>query len=271
MSAPLAGRVAVVTGAARGIGAATARRLAADGASLVLNDLDAAPLAEVRDELVEGDTDVVLFVGNTADPTAAQRLIEAAVESFGTIDIVVNNAGITRDRMFHRLTDDDLDLVLDANLRTAWQTTRAALDVMRPTAKAELEAGGSVSHQRKLVFTSSVAALTGNAGQANYTMAKGGLISLVKTLALELGPFGINVNAVAPGFIETRLTAEKSEGTDLGIPADIRESIREMIPLGRFGRPADVASATAFLVSPDSDYISGVTLPVTGGQFGGMG
>ncbi len=173
--------------------------------------------------------------------------------------------------MFHQQSDDDLDVALDANLRTAWQTTQAALSVMRPAAKAEIAATGHVDHQRKIVFTSSVAALTGNPGQANYTVAKGGLIALVKTLALELGPVGINVNAVAPGFIETRLTAEKSEGSPLGIPAEIRTSLREMIPLGRFGQPDDVANVTAFLVSPDSDYVSGVTLPVTGGQFGGMG
>ena len=183
----------------------------------------------------------------------------------------MNNAGTTRDRMFHTLTSDDLDAVLDANLRTGWNATQAALTVMRPAAKAELAASGAVDHQRKIVFTSSVAALTGNPGQASYTAAKGALIALVRTLAQELGPLGITVNAVAPGFIETRLTAEKSAGDPLGIPPDIRESIRGMIALGRFGRPDEVAAATAFLVSPDADYVSGVTLPVTGGQYGGMG
>jgi 3-oxoacyl-[acyl-carrier protein] reductase len=173
--------------------------------------------------------------------------------------------------MFHNIADDDLDAVIDANLRTAWQTTQAALVHMRQAAKAEIEANGQVDHQRKIIFTSSVAALTGNPGQANYTAAKGALISLTKTLAQEVGPLGINVNAVAPGFIETRLTAAKAPGSDLGIPDKLRTSIRAMIALGRFGEPEDVANATAFLVSPDSDYISGVTLPVTGGQFGGMG
>ena len=118
----------------------------------------------------------------------------------------------------------DLDAVLDANLRSAWNTTHAAVTVMRSTAKAELAGTGTVDHQRKIVFTASVAALTGNPGQANYTAAKGALIAVVRTLAQELGPFGINVNAVAPGFIETRLTAEKGQGESLGIPADIRES-----------------------------------------------
>jgi 3-oxoacyl-[acyl-carrier protein] reductase len=173
--------------------------------------------------------------------------------------------------MFHRQTADDFEGAIDANLRSAWNATQAAVAVMRPVAKAELEASGVVAHQRKIVCTSSVAALTGNPGQTNYTAAKGAIIAFVKSLAQELGPFGINVNAVAPGFIETRLTAEKAAGEAVGIPGDIRESIRGMISLGRFGEPEDIAAATAFLVSHDSDYISGITLPVTGGQFGGMG
>jgi 3-oxoacyl-[acyl-carrier protein] reductase len=265
----LAGRVAVITGAGRGIGRATALRLAAEGAWVVLGDLDAEPLRSVAAELPAGAT--ATHVGDTADPDQAAALVHTATESFGTVDILVNNAGTTRDRMFHRQTGEDLDVVLDANLRTAWNATQAALAVMRPAAKAELEASGAVEHQRKIVFTSSVAALTGNPGQANYTAAKGALISLVRTLAQELGSLGINVNAVAPGFIETRLTAQKGAGADVGIPADIRESIRGMISLGRFGQPEDIAAATAFLASPDSDYVSGITLPVTGGQFGGMG
>jgi 3-oxoacyl-[acyl-carrier protein] reductase len=261
--------VAVITGAGRGIGRATALRLAAEGALVVIGDLEPAPLAAVSAELA--GSPIAAYAGNTADPEQATALIQTALDAFGAVDILVNNAGTTRDRMFHRQNAADLDAALDANLRTAWNATQAALAVMRPAAKAELAASGTVDHQRKIVFTSSVAALTGNPGQANYTAAKGALIALARTLAQELGPFGINVNAVAPGFIETRLTAEKGEGDDVGIPGDIRESIRGMISLGRFGQPEDIAAATAFLVSPDSDYVSGVTLPVTGGQFGGMG
>jgi 3-oxoacyl-[acyl-carrier protein] reductase len=261
--------VALITGAGRGIGRATALRLAAEGAFVVLGDLDPEPLAAVSAELPGAAA--ATYAGNTADPEQATALIQTAVDAFGTVDILVNNAGTTRDRMFHRQDAADLDAALDANLRTAWNATQAALAVMRPAAKAELAASGTVDHQRKIVFTSSVAALTGNPGQANYTAAKGAIIALVRTLAQELGPFGINVNAVAPGFIETRLTAQKAAGDDVGIPGDIRESIRGMISLGRFGQPEDIAAATAFLVSPDSDYVSGVTLPVTGGQFGGMG
>jgi 3-oxoacyl-[acyl-carrier protein] reductase len=265
----LAGRVAVITGAGRGIGRATALRLAAEGASVVLGDLDPEPLAAMAEELSAHSC--VTVVGDTSDPEAAEALVGAATDTFGGLDILVNNAGTTRDRMFHMLTVGDLDVVLDANLRTAWNATHAALTVMRPAAKGELATSGAVDHQRKIVFTSSVAALTGNPGQASYTAAKGALIALVRTLAQELGHLGITVNAVAPGFIETRLTAEKSAGDQLGIPPDIRESIRGMIALGRFGRPEEVAAATAFLVSPDADYVSGVTLPVTGGQYGGMG
>jgi len=268
---PLARRTAVVTGAGRGIGRATALRLAVDGASLVLNDLDDGPIDELAAEIVADGGAATVLCGDTSDPRVARALVAEAYRRFGAIDILVNNAGRTRDRMFHRLTDDDLEQALDANLRTAWQTTHAVVAKLRPILKAELAATGSVSYQRKIVFTASVSALTGNLGQANYTVAKGGLIALTKTLAQELGPFGINVNAVAPGFIETRLTAPRDDESGIGIPDERRATIRAMIALGHFGRPEDVANVTAFLASSDSDYVSGVTLPVTGGQLGGMG
>jgi 3-oxoacyl-[acyl-carrier protein] reductase len=209
-------------------------------------------------------------VANTVDLAEAQRLAEAAVAEFGQLDIVVNNAGTTRDKMFHGLTDELYDLVVDANLRTAYHTTLAAMPYLRDAAKAEIAEHGAPSHQRKIVFTSSVAALMGNPGQFHYTAAKGALIAVTKTLARELGPFGINVNAVAPGFVETRLTQAKAAGETYGIPEEMRSMARAMISLGRLGEPEDIAAVTAFLCSSDADFVSGVTIPVTGGQLGGM-
>jgi 3-oxoacyl-[acyl-carrier protein] reductase len=266
----LDGRVALITGAGRGIGRATALRLAADGASVVVNDLDAAPALETVGLIVGEGGHATAIALDTVDLDQANRLVAQTVEAYGSLDIVVNNAGTTRDRMFHGLTDELFDIVIDANLRTAFHTTLAAMPFMRGVAKAEIAENGAPSHHRKLVFTSSIAAMMGNPGQFNYTAAKGALIAVTKTLARELGPFGINVNAVAPGFIETRLTAAKTTGQTLGIPQETRDMVKSMIAIGRLGLPEDVANVHAFLCSSDSDFVSGVTIPVTGGQIGGM-
>lgn len=263
-------RVAIITGAGRGIGAATAHRLAAEGAAVVVNDIDPEPAEETASAIIAAGGRALAVAANTVELSEAERLVTAAVEAFGQLDIVVNNAGTTRDKMFHSLTDDLFDLVVDANLRTAYHTTLAAMPYLREVAKAEIREHGAPLHQRKIVFTSSVAALMGNPGQFNYTAAKGGLIAVTKTLARELGPFGINVNAVAPGFVETRLTQAKSAGEPYGIPQEMRAMARAMISLGRLGKPEDIAAVTAFLCSSDADFVSGVTIPVTGGQLGGM-
>jgi 3-oxoacyl-[acyl-carrier protein] reductase len=263
-------RVAIVTGSGRGIGRATALRLARDGAAVVVNDIDPEPAAETV-ALIEAEGGrAVSVVADTIDLEQAHHLTKSAVDTFGKLDIVVNNAGTTRDKMFHGMTDELFDFVVDTNLKTAFHTTQAAMPYLRDVAKAELAATGKVAYNRKIVFTSSVAALMGNPGQYNYTAAKGAIIATTKTLARELGAFGINVNAVAPGFIETRLTQAKQEGDTYGIPQQMRDMSLMLIALGRLGQPEDIANVHAFLVSPDSDFVSGVTIPVTGGQLGGM-
>lgn len=263
-------RVAIVTGGGRGIGQATSLRLAADGAAVVVNDIDDAPASETVKLIEEAGGRAIAVVANTVDLEQAKSLVQSAIDGFGKIDILVNNAGVTRDKMFHGLDDELFDFVFNANLKTGFHTTLAAMPYLREVAKQEIAENGKVAYNRKIVFTSSVAALMGNPGQYNYTAAKGAVISTTKTLARELGPFGINVNAVAPGFVETRLTAAKAPGSDLGIPEEMRQMAKMMISLGRLGEPEDIANVTAFLASPDSDFVSGVTIPVTGGQLGGM-
>ena len=264
----LEGKVAVITGAGRGIGRATAVRFAQEGAAVLINDVDAVPANETA-EIVRGAGGTALVSAeNTVDLAAAEDLMEAGAQAFGRIDIVVNNAGITRDKTFHNLDDDLWDFVLDVNLKTAFHTTRAAMPYLREAAKKEKQERGQPAYHRKITFTTSTAFLTGNAGQANYTAAKGAIVGLTRTLARELGPFNINVNAVAPGFIETRLTQAKQEGEDIGIPEQVRQVALMMIGLGRYGQPEDVAAAHLFLASPEADYISGAVLPVAGALLG---
>lgn len=263
-------RVAIVTGGGRGIGRATCQLFAAEGAVVVVNDVDPEPAHETVDLITGAGGQATASIGSTVDLAFAREMVGSTVAEHGALDILVNNAGITRDKTFHNLSTDLWDLVIDVNLKTAYHSTFAAVESMREQAKKEKADTGAVSHQRKITMTSSSVALTGNPGQANYTAAKGAIISLTKTLARELGAFGINVNAVAPGFVETRLTAAKGAGDELGVPAELRNMAIMMTALGRAGQPEDLAKAHLFLCSGDSDFITGVTLPVTGGQMGAM-
>jgi 3-oxoacyl-[acyl-carrier protein] reductase len=272
--AVLDGKAAIVTGSARGIGRATAEALAEQGAKVLINDLDGDVAEEASNE-VQGET--VAFAGDLTKEGVCERLIETAAEAFGQIDIIVNNAGYTWDGPIHKMTDDQFQAMLDIHTIVPFRVLRAAAPHLREPAKKERDEGREVF--RKVVNVTSISGTMGNAGQANYSAGKAGVVGLTKTLAKEWGQFKINVNAVAFGFVETRLTAAKEEGGTfkkdgeeiaLGIPEQMRAMASAIIPLGRPASPAEAAGPVFFLCSPWSNYVHGQVLNVTGGQFGGM-
>jgi 3-oxoacyl-[acyl-carrier protein] reductase len=270
----LDGKSAIVTGSARGIGRATAELLASQGAKVLINDLD-GDVAEQASGEIAGET--VSFAGDLTKDGVPDKLVETAVEAFGGLDIVVNNAGYTWDGPIHKMSDEQFQAMIDIHNVVPFRVLRAAAPHMREPAKKEREEGREVF--RKVVNVSSVSGTMGNAGQANYSSGKSGVVGLTKTLAKEWGQFKINVNAVAFGFIETRLTAAKensetihAEGKDiqLGIPEQLRQMATMLIPMGRPGTPEEAAGGVFFLCSPWSNYVHGQVLNVTGGQFTGM-
>jgi 3-oxoacyl-[acyl-carrier protein] reductase len=270
----LDGKSAIVTGSARGIGRATAELLASQGARVLINDLD-GDVAEQASNEIAGET--VAFAGDLTKDGVPDKLVETAVEAFGGLDIVVNNAGYTWDGPIHKMSDEQFQAMLDIHNVVPFKVLRAAAPHMREPAKKEKEEGREVF--RKVVNISSVSGTMGNAGQANYSSGKSGVVGLTKTLAKEWGQFKINVNAVAFGFIETRLTASKENaetihagGKDiqLGIPEQLRQMGTMLIPLGRPGTPEEAAGGVFFLCSPWSNFVHGQVLNVTGGQFTGM-
>jgi 3-oxoacyl-[acyl-carrier protein] reductase len=270
----LDGKAAIVTGSARGIGRATAELLADQGARVLINDLD-ADVAEQAASEIAGETTV--FGGDLTKAGVPDQLVRKAVDDFGQIDIIVNNAGYTWDGVAHKMADDQFQAMLDIHTVAPFRIIRAAASYMREPAKQEREEGREVF--RKIVNVSSISGTMGNAGQVNYSAAKAGVVGLTKTLAKEWGQFKVNVNAVAFGFVETRLTAAKEEGgkieregkeIQLGIPEQMRAMAAMMIPLGRPASPEEAAGPVFFLCSPWSNYVHGQVLNVTGGQFGGM-
>lgn len=243
----LAGKVAIVTGGSRGIGLAIARSLAEDGASVVVSGRDAARLDAAVKELEALGAPALAVMADAGKREDVDRLIEVTRERFGRIDVVVNNAGITRDQLLVRMKDDDWDQVIDTNLRGVFLMTRAAAKVMMR------------QRSGRIIGIASTAGAMGNAGQVNYSAAKAGVIGLTKAAARELAHWNILVNAVAPGLIETDMTA--------AIPAEAREAMLQQVPLKRIGQSREVAEVVRFLAGDGASYITGQTIHVNGGLY----
>jgi 3-oxoacyl-[acyl-carrier protein] reductase len=267
-------KVAIVTGSARGIGRATAELLSEHGAKVLINDLDGDVAEQTASEI---DAETVVYAGDLTAEGAPDELVKTAVDAWGRLDIIVNNAGYTQDAPIHKMSDEQFQNMLDIHNIVPFRVLRAAAPHLREPAKQERDEGKEVF--RKVVNVSSISGTMGNAGQANYSSGKAGVVGLTKTLAKEWGQFKINVNAVAFGYIETRLTASKEEANvmeihgekvQLGIPDQLRQMAPMLIPLGRPGSPEEAAGGVFFLCSPWSNFVHGQVLNVTGGQFSGM-
>lgn len=272
--AVLDGKVAIVTGSARGIGRATAELFAEQGAKVLINDLD-GDLAEQASSEITGDT--LVYAGDLTEPGVPDALVQRVIEEWGRIDILVNNAGYTLDKPIHTMSDDWFQKMLEIHSVVPFRMCRAVAPHMREPAKKERAEGREVF--RKIVNVSSISGTMGNAAQANYASGKSAVVGLTKTLAKEWGQFKINVNAVAFGFIETRLTAPKTdenvveiagEKVQLGIPEQLRSLGPALIALGRPGTPQEAAGGVFLLCTPWANYITGQVLTISGGQFGGM-
>ncbi len=271
----LEGRIAVVTGSARGIGEQTVRKLSAAGAKVVVSDLDGDLAQSVADSL---HGDAAVHSGNLTAGGVCEQLVEAAVEAFGGIDILVNNAGYAWDAPLHKITDEQWEAMIAIHTTVPFRMLRAASPYLREPAKADQAAGREVF--RKVVTVTSLSGVMGNAGQVAYAAAKGGSVGLTKALAKEWGPLKINVNAIAFGAIETRLTAaigtvgEIDLGDDrklpIGIPEQARSAFHNFIPLGRPATAEEAARGVYYLCSPGSDYVHGQVLGVSGGLALGM-
>jgi 3-oxoacyl-[acyl-carrier protein] reductase len=247
----LDGRVAFVTGAGRGIGAATALRLAEDGAQVILADIDLEGSEQVALEIEQAGSQAFAVSCDVGNHDAVEAAVQHGVDHFGRLDILVNNAGVLRDNLLFKMTDDDWDTVMNVHLKGAFLCSRAVQKHMVQ------------QNYGRIVSVSSVSAL-GNRGQANYSTAKAGLQGLTRTLAIELGPFGITANAVAPGFIDTEMTRSTARRQGLD-PDKVIESATKTIPVRRVGQPRDVANVICFLASEESGFVNGQIIYVAGG------
>jgi len=267
-------KVAVVTGSGRGIGRAIAELFGRHGARVVINDLDQKVAEEAADAVCKAGGDATCCVGSVTDPDFPDRLVKTAVDRFKGLDIIVNNAGYTWDGVIHKMSDEQWYAMIDCHLTGPFRILRAASLYWRDWAKRESDAGQLV--MRRVVNTSSTSGVAGNAGQVNYAAGKMGIVGVTKSLAKEWGRFNVTVNAVAYGFIETRLTAAKDQTqkaevdghtVDLGIPDEMRRRAIATIPLGRPGTPEQAAGPVLFLSSPLADYVTGCVVLVTGGSY----
>jgi 3-oxoacyl-[acyl-carrier protein] reductase len=270
---PLKGKVALVSGSGRGIGRAIAIKLATEGASIVVNDLDEGPAHEVMETILNFGGEATTCIGSVTAPDFAERFVKTAVDKYKSVDIIVNNAGYTWDSVIQKMTDEQWYAMIDVHLTAPFRILRAAQPVLRALNKADAEAGREVF--RKVVNISSVAGLGGNAGQVNYASAKAGIVGMTMTLAKEWGRMKVNVNCVAFGFIRTRLTEATADGNaqiaiegrniKVGVNPDLMQMLERTIPLGRAGTPEEAAGAVYALCTKESDYISGQTIICGGG------
>jgi 3-oxoacyl-[acyl-carrier protein] reductase len=274
MSFTLDGKTALVTGSGRGIGRAIAEKLAEFGAAVMVNDLDEAALRETKCLLGSMGKKIEVFAGDLIQPSFPDKLTQATLDAFGSIDIIVNNAGYSWDNVIQKTTDEQFQAMLEIHLVVPFRVLRAASKYIREAAKREIAAGNQV--MRKVVNITSIAGTDGNAGQAAYGSGKAGVIGLTRTLAKEWGRYNINVNAVGFGLIETRLTQVltdqesniemRGHSIRVGVQAEMLESVKTACPLGRLGTPAEAAGAVLFFCSPLSDYVTGEVL-ICGGGF----
>ena len=270
----LEGKVALVSGSGRGIGQEIALKLAREGANVVVNDLDAGPAEETVSLIRKAGGQAQACAGSVTETGFAERFVGTAVDTFGGLDIIVNNAGYTWDNVIQKMTDEQWDAILAVHLSAPFRILRAASGFIREAAKAEAEQGREVF--RKVVNISSTSGVMGNAGQANYAAAKAGINGLTRALAKEWGRYKVNVNSVAFGLIKTRLT-EAAAGGDatldiegrqikVGVNPQVLKNAESLIPIGRAGTPAEAAGAVYLFCLPESNYVSGQVLVVGGGR-----